>query len=837
MTLLFQQHPDAMLLVNMSGRILEANGEACRLMGCPLDELLALRPWQIIPGASQLEVREWMRSLERGAVETLNLSYRSCQSVLGRVETTIRRVEAGENGDCLIVACRECRERSGSAASEQRQKLLQLQRHNKVLIEAEERLRLAMELGRVGLWVWHATPDSNPGHWSDRLKEIFGVPLDAEVTHDMFIKCVHPEDRVRVDDAVRQALSGHDQGSYALEYRTCQSEAQESRWVLARGQAFFDGEGRPIRFIGSVLDITERKRAEESLALLNNGLEQRIEERTSELACANLALKLQIEVRQQAEDTLRRNKEDLRLVIDTIPGLVWSSLPDGNIEYLNKRWLDFTGLTLAQASGWGWQSAVHPDDLPDLVTYWKSILAEGKAGETEARLRHHGGSYRWFLFRGVPVYDAEGNVVKWYGTNTDVEERRASEHLARGQSEVLVQTLSAVSKESNPDRLLAHVLKTITSQLSAHSIGVWQTNERTGTVEMVASCEGDVLHLADAEQPEQPPPVAGEEAPHPVWTEFFGTGKYCIAGDLTGGQIRVRKLDGTDSPWHDWYASVVGSPNAPIIMQRLIEQGVTATLSVPMLLAGKVCGFLSVRFQRRPSYQCEEIELARALTNQVMLALQLLRLTRESHRLAVLAERNRMARELHDTLAQGITAVIVQLEAAEDATARGLLELVDPHLKRARELARQTLREARRSVRAMRPQALKDQDLPEALSTLLRQMGDGTGLQAEMSLRGVPRKLPSRCEENILRICQEVLTNALRHAQATHFVARLIFSPAAVRLHLHDDGRGFDPDESHDGFGLTGIQERVEGMGGQLAIRSEAGRGTVISIRLGNSIA
>jgi PAS domain S-box-containing protein len=124
--------------------------------------------------------------------------------------------------------------------------------------------------------------------------------------------------------------------------------------------------------------------------------------------------------------------DQYRVAIDTIPGLVWTSLPDGYVDFLNQRWLDYTGLTLEQAMGWGWQVAVCPADLPRLVTYWRSLLASGQPGEIEARLRRHDGVDRWFLFRGVPQHDERGQVVKWYGQTTDIEDRkRAEEELTR----------------------------------------------------------------------------------------------------------------------------------------------------------------------------------------------------------------------------------------------------------------------------------------------------------------------------------------------------------------------------------------------------------------------
>ena len=130
-------------------------------------------------------------------------------------------------------------------------------------------------------------------------------------------------------------------------------------------------------------------------------------------------------------------ESQLRLAIDTIPGLVWTARPDGHIDFLNQRWLDYTGLTLDEASGWGWQRAVHPTDFPGLLHYWKSVLAAGTPGETEARLRSVDGEYRWFLFRGVPLYDEEGRLVKWYGQTTDIEDRKRAEALLTGEKRLL----------------------------------------------------------------------------------------------------------------------------------------------------------------------------------------------------------------------------------------------------------------------------------------------------------------------------------------------------------------------------------------------------------------
>jgi PAS domain S-box-containing protein len=128
------------------------------------------------------------------------------------------------------------------------------------------------------------------------------------------------------------------------------------------------------------------------------------------------------------------SNDQFRIAIDTVPGLVWTALPDGYVDFLNQRWLDYTGLTSEQAIGWGWQAAISPEDRSRLVEYWRSVLAAGKPGEIEARLRRHDGVDRWFLFRGVPEYDEQGKLVKWYGQTTDIEDRKRAEEELRKQT-------------------------------------------------------------------------------------------------------------------------------------------------------------------------------------------------------------------------------------------------------------------------------------------------------------------------------------------------------------------------------------------------------------------
>ena len=118
---------------------------------------------------------------------------------------------------------------------------------------------------------------------------------------------------------------------------------------------------------------------------------------------------------------------ELTHLIDALPGLAWTALPDGRAEFLNRRWLDYTGLTAEQAADLGWIEAIHPDDRERVGDYWRSCVISGIAGDTEARMRRHDGAYRWFLFRANPVRDAAGNISRWFGTNIDIEDRRRGE--------------------------------------------------------------------------------------------------------------------------------------------------------------------------------------------------------------------------------------------------------------------------------------------------------------------------------------------------------------------------------------------------------------------------
>src|SRR5262249_52937611 len=223
---------------------------------------------------------------------------------------------------------------------------------------------------------------------------------------------------------------------------------------------------------------------------------------------------------------------------------------------------------------------------------------------------------------------------------------------------------------------------------------------------------------------------------------------------------------------------------------------------------------IGIHHAEKGSYRADEIELAQALAHHVMMAAHGQELVEQQREAAILKERTRMARDIHDTLAQGFTGVLIEMEPAEEALFEEDPEHAVGHVRRARELARDSLGEARRSVHALRPQALEKAAFADALRTIVENTAAGTALQTEFQIVGKPHDLSPAVEENLLHIGQEALTNALKHARATKFNTRISFDSEAVCLELGDNGNGFDIDVANGGgFGLIGMREGADQIG------------------------
>ena len=255
-------------------------------------------------------------------------------------------------------------------------------------------------------------------------------------------------------------------------------------------------------------------------------------------------------------------------------------------------------------------------------------------------------------------------------------------------------------------------------------------------------------------------------------------------------------------------------------------------LAVPIKIGTETLGVLDLQSTDTEAFDEIDVFTAQTLADQLAVAIENAHLYRETRDIAVLEERNRLAREIHDTLAQGFTGIILQLEAAEQALED------DPgsaqeHLDKARKLARESLNEARRSVWALRPQELEQHALATTLRRQLEEFTRDTGVGAEFDTDGEERELPADIEDALLRIFQESLTNIKKHAGAEHVGVKLDFARDGVRLVIDDDGSGFDTSVPQKGrFGLISMRERVKLIGGSIEIRSEKGKGTYIKVTI-----
>lgn len=255
-------------------------------------------------------------------------------------------------------------------------------------------------------------------------------------------------------------------------------------------------------------------------------------------------------------------------------------------------------------------------------------------------------------------------------------------------------------------------------------------------------------------------------------------------------------------------------------------------LAVPIKIGDEILGVLDIQSTEVNAFDEIDLFTAQTLGDQLGIAIENARLYQESRDIAVLEERNRMAREIHDTLAQGFTGIILQLEAAEQSWGKDTAH-VQEHLIRARKLARESLSEARRSVWALRPKELETLSLIETLRQQIDLFSHDTDIQTDFKVSSNAGTLSTEIENALLRIFQESLVNIKKHAKASQVEIDLSIDDKMVNLRISDNGVGFETAPSADKhFGLIGMRERAKLLGGSIDIRSEKGKGTHLDITL-----
>jgi formate hydrogenlyase transcriptional activator len=282
-----------------------------------------------------------------------------------------------------------------------------LESNSKHLLEAQLRATLNV----IPAYTWYAAPSGGLTFTNERLSDYLGLAkdhplrlgIDMGAEWDSHVPLLHPDDH----DETRRVWSACLRTGCAGEatFRVRNAEGAY-RWFLSRAEPLRTGDGTLLYWVGVNLEIDDRKQAEEKL-------------RSSE---AHLI---------EALADVKKSEDRLRLVVDSIPALIHTARPDGYLDYFNRRWLEYLGVTLDKVAGWNWTAFIHPEDVDGILTKWRACLATGEIFEHETRVRMANGDYRWMFHRKVPLHDSNGNIVKWYGSSMDIDERKTAEEQLR----------------------------------------------------------------------------------------------------------------------------------------------------------------------------------------------------------------------------------------------------------------------------------------------------------------------------------------------------------------------------------------------------------------------
>ena len=264
---------------------------------------------------------------------------------------------------------------------------------------SEAYLAEAQRLSHTGSFGWKTSTEEIV--WSDETYRIFEYDRAEKPTLEMLAQRLHPQDRVFFQEVIDRAIQSST--DFEHEYRLLLPDGRVKH-VHAMARALHDASGNR-EYIGAVSDVTERK---------------------------------------MAEERIQRNERELRTLIDALPAFVGTNLPDGSLDFISQNWLDYSGCSKEQVMGWGWGSAIHPEDFDRVVSNWRAAVAAGVPVEHELRCRRADGTYHWFLYRGHPLRDDGGNIVKWYGTLMNIDALKETQSALQARKHDLQAIIEAI---------------------------------------------------------------------------------------------------------------------------------------------------------------------------------------------------------------------------------------------------------------------------------------------------------------------------------------------------------------------------------------------------------
>jgi len=384
---LFQKAPFATVLSRVPhGAFVDVNEAFERITGFSRAEMLGRNAVEL--GLVPAELREQISAelQERGLVRNQEVSFGSKNGEFYKVLLNVDLLEFGGEQYALTTI----------------EDITHRRRAEDQLALERERLSLALNAGMMG--VYDMDLRQNRLWWSPEIYAVFGLsPQTFVPSRDAFKALVHPEDRDSLWNSLEESVRDHKPFTY--EFRVVRPDGQ-LRWIATRARSEYDSAGSPVHYFGIAIDITERKRVEEALI---------------------------------------ESQERFRQLAENIPQMAWMTDRDGSIFWYNKLWFEYTGSTLEEMRGWGWQKVHHPDYVQSVTEKFKRALATGEPWEDTFPLRRHDGEFRWFLSRAFPIHDGEGNIARWFGTNTDITQlRQAQANLA--EREAILRTVTTEAR-------------------------------------------------------------------------------------------------------------------------------------------------------------------------------------------------------------------------------------------------------------------------------------------------------------------------------------------------------------------------------------------------------
>jgi PAS domain S-box-containing protein len=545
-------------------------------------------------------------------------------------------------------------------------------------------------------------------------------------------------------------------------------------------------------------------------------IEATISQTTVDGRIINTAIVRDISQRQRAEEAIRQSEAFSLSVLNSVPSCIAVLDSVGTIVEVNDCWRIFGKSNGGSELAWNPIGKSYLDVCNQAMGSAEANAAgaahAGIIGVISGELKEFSLEYpfdalnptRWFSMTVSPMQKSFDGVVV---THTDITERKVAALRSQQRTDAILGMLQSLKSTPVIDQFLDMVLTAMPKYLNGNSVSLWLYNPKL-----------EIITLREALSASAGVASIPGDAMSPVVQLSFHCDDNAVWKSLATLREPIH-IEDIALFCGDEYAAWPNCGNTK------------NTMLVPLLLGDEIIGCIALHGFEPTCYVPADLDLITALSQQVTLAVQMTRMAEQVRQVAVVNERNRMAQDIHDTLAQGFTGILRQLEAASYAPSKNDAR---DHLAQASELARISLQEARRSVYALRPRALENQRLPEAIRTMIVQSSSGLPIHVDLIIEGDIRTLSPSVEENMFRIAQEALTNGLKHANPTCAAVELHFEPDRVRLIARDNGKGFDVADHlrTDGLGIMGMYERAARIGGEMTLHSRPGEGTEITITL-----